>query len=152
MKPFVFELETLLDIRHRREEQANLVLSHARKKLADAQLILTDLLTQQRDAWIEFREKQTAGEVLVADFQIWSKYLEFLKKAIAKQEEVVAKCKEEVAVALKQVEQAMKDRKSVEKLKEKRLEQYKFELQQEEQKILDEIAITRFQRQEGNEL
>ena len=151
MKPFVFRLETLLEIRKRREEQANIVLSQARKKLFDAQAVLAQLVNKQKESWAEFREKQASGQIVVLEFQAWYQFLAFLEKAIKQQEEVIEALKQEVAAALKKVEQAMKERKAVEKLKEKRFEQYMFELQQEEQKVLDEIAITRYKRQEGDE-
>jgi flagellar FliJ protein len=82
---------------------------------------------------------------------MWHKFLDFMEKEIKRQEGVVEQLAQEVASALKAAEKAMKDRKSVEKLREKRFDQYKIELQFAEQKILDEIAITRYQRQEGDE-
>lgn len=152
MKPFVFKLETLLEIRKKHEEKANIKLSQAHAALRTAKEFLQQLQTQQQESFIEFRQKQANKEVSVTDCQVWYNFLSFLKKEIEKQEDVVEKAKQEVLIALKEVEIAMKDRKTVERLKEKRLEQYRIELLKEEQKILDEIAVSRHGRQEGDEL
>ena len=151
MKPFVFELETVLDIRKRKEEEASIFLAKERSRLAKAQALLDKLKIQQLESWTEFREKQATGLIEVLDFQMWYNFLHFLKNEIEKQEEIIIEIKKDVAIALKNMETAMKNRKTVEKLKEKRFEQYKFELLAEEQKILDEIAITRYQKK-GDEL
>ena len=47
---------------------------------------------------------------------------------------------QEVEVALTAVVQAQQERKVVEKLREKKLEEYNYELLQEEQKQLDEMG------------
>ncbi len=151
MKPFVFKLETVLDLRRRKEEDASVRLSEARNNLRRAREALENLNEQQQQSWEEFRNKQMSGELLVPDYQLWHNFLFFLKKSIEKQKEVVAELTEKAVIALKEMEKAMKDRKAVEKLKEKRFEQYKLALQAEEQAMLDEIAITRYQRQEGDE-
>lgn len=147
MKPFVFKLETLLDIRRRREEEANVKLSHAHSLLRAAKDFLKQLQTQEQDSFNEFRQKQINREVSVTDCQVWYNFLSFLKKEIEKQLIVVEEAKNLVVLALKEVEAAMKDRKTVERLKEKRLEQYHKDLLKEEQNILDEIAVTHCKRQ-----
>lgn len=148
----MFKLETLLEIRKRREEEANVKLSQAHAVLRAAKEFLQQLQTQQLEAFAEFRQKQANKEVSVTDCQVWYNFLSFLKKEIERQEIVVEEAKQAVLVALKEVEMAMKDRKTVERLKEKRLEQYRIEVLKEEQKILDEIAVSRHGRQEGDEL
>lgn len=151
MKPFVFKLETLLNIRKKREEEANINLSRAKIKLASARELLQSLYDKQTESWDEFRKKQEQGEILVTDFQEWYRFLNFLKEEITNQEQVVERCRQEMLIALHAAEEAMKNRKSVEKLREKRFEQYRIELLQEEQKMLDEIAITRHHKHEGDE-
>ncbi|MDR3348041.1 MAG: flagellar export protein FliJ [Acidaminococcales bacterium] len=151
MKPFVFKLETLLAIRQRREDEANIVLAQARARLKAARDFLDELNGRRRAAVDEFKAQREKREVLVAQLQLWHKFLDFMDKEIKKQEDAVEQLAREVADALKAAEKAMKDRKSVEKLRERRFEQYKIQLQLAEQKILDEIAITRYRRQEGDE-
>ncbi len=151
MKPFVFKLETVLEMRRRKEDDAKVRLSEARNNLNAAKEILAQLHAQQLASWEEFRRKQAEGELVVTDYQLWYNFLTFLKKEIAKQEKVVTELAEKVALALKEMETAMKNRKAVEKLKEKRLEQYRLAVQAEEQIMLDEIAITRYQRAEGDD-
>jgi flagellar FliJ protein len=151
VKPFVFKLEALLAIRKRREEEANIVLAGARARLNAARDFLEDLKERRRASFAEFKDKRARGDLLAMELQMWHKYLDFAEKEIEKAECVVEQLAQEVASALRAAEKAMKDRKSVEKLRERRLEQYKMELQAAEQKILDEIAITRYRRQEGDE-
>ena len=152
MKPFVFKLETLLNIRKKKEDEANINLSKARARLIEARELLQSLYDKQRESWTEFRLKQQQGEIFVTEFQEWYRFLNFLKDEIATQEQIVEMRRQEMLVALKAAEEAMKNRKTVEKLKEKRLEQYRIEALQEEQKMLDEIAIMRHHKQEGDEI
>lgn len=152
MKPFVFKLETLLEIRRRKEEEASILLLQARNRLNEAKQVLTKLCTQQKELWSEFRLKQQAGELVVIEYQMWHRFFAFLKKEIENQQVVVEGLTKEAVAALKELEIALKNRKAVEKLKERRLEEYRLAVQAEEQKILDEIAITRYQRPEGDEL
>ena len=151
MKPFVFKLETLLDIRKRREEEANILLAQARARLNAAREFMDALKERQQTSLTEFKGQREKNALLAMEWQMWHRFLDFMEKEIKKQEQVLKQLAQEVASALKAAETAMKDRKAVEKLREKRFEQYKIELQLAEQKILDEIAISRYRRQEGDE-
>jgi flagellar FliJ protein len=144
MKPFVFKLETLLSIRRRREDAAKIVLSQARGRLKAARDFLDELRERQTAAWAEFRAKQERGEIIVLEFQSWYRFLDLLRKEINRQEEVVEQLAREMLLALRALEKAMKERKAVEKLRERRFDQYRLELQLEEQKAFDEIAIARY--------
>ncbi len=150
MKPFVFKLETLLKIRKRHEEEANIALSKARKKLFEAKTYLEKLTTQQQETVDAFKQKQENKELFALEFQSWYTFINFLQTQIKDQILIVEQITQEVATALKLLEQAMKNRKSVEKLKEKRYEQYRIDMLLEEQKILDEMAITRFKSTSKN--
>jgi flagellar FliJ protein len=146
VKPFVFKLETLLAIRKRREEESKIFLAQARARLRAAKEYLEELKERLRASWAEFTEKRKKNGLLAMEWQMWHKYLDFVEKEIKNQENIVEQLAQEVASALRAAEKAMKDRKSVEKLRERRFDQYKVELQAAEQKVLDEIAITRYQR------
>jgi flagellar FliJ protein len=74
-------------------------------------------------------------------------YLHFLKKLtkdIEQQQLIVAQQHQTCEQAREEVLNAMKKRKILEKLKEKEIQRYMHNLDQEEQKFINEMAINRY--------
>lgn len=142
MKKFTFKLEALLKIRKRNEEQAQTKLTQERSKLKDLQMELFDLENFKADAEEEFERKRQSGRVFIDDFLLYNDYLNEMQKRIEVQIQKIINQENAVKLALKELEEAMKKRKAVEKLKEKRLEQYHIEMIAQEQIFLDEISLS----------
>lgn len=80
------------------------------------------------------------NEMTLGRMQVQHRYLTALESGIHEMYQQVRQLNQEVEVALTAVVQAQQERKVVEKLREKKLEEYNYELLQEEQKQLDEMG------------
>lgn len=143
MKKFLFKLETLLRLRIQLEKNAQMNLAAAKKRLDTAKIILESIYELQRNAQHEFEQKKNEEKLYVEDFLGWHKYLRKIEQESFAQEKIVSDITEQIKTLLKELEVAMKSRKVVEKLKAKKIDDYNQELLQEEQKTIDEIAVTR---------
>ena len=138
MKRFQFRLETLLKIRKRAEEQAQILLSAAIKELNNHQRQLDRLKNSLEQAFIDFslQDKQLTINAL----QIYDRHIDALRTKILQQQELVEKGNAKRDECLKAFETAAQKRKLIEKLKAKRMHEYQKNMLQEEQKIIDELA------------
>jgi flagellar FliJ protein len=145
MQPFNFRLETLLKFRRIQEEQAQIALAQATAAYLAAQEVLTGLeakLERHTDAFRLRRQER----VTVATLKMFQNYHDRIKEDITNQSIQVESAARLRLECIKKMEEAVKARKLVEKLREKRLRQHNFEVLQEEQKHLDELGLQVFTR------
>lgn len=145
MKKFQFRLETLLKFRKMEEEQAQIKLGEASARLYKEQ----ELLREQENkltATLDLLNKEQTACPTIETLKTFGYYIDKIKSDIVKQEEQVAKAASYRQECLTALETAMKQRKLVDNLRNKRLEQYKAQLLQEEQKLLDELGTQVFMR------
>lgn len=145
MKKFRFRLETLLKFRRMQEEQAQIKLAEATDRLRKEQELLGDLQNKLALNLNRLNNEQ-AGQPTIETLKTFSYYIDKIKSEIVAQLEQVAKAKAYRQECLTILEAAIKQRKLVDNLRKKRLEQYNNELLQEEQKILDELGTQAFMR------
>lgn len=151
MKKFRFRLETLLKFRKMEEEQAQIKMTEANIRLYKEK----ELLNQFQDrlvSTLDLLSKEQSGSLTVEILKTFSYYIDKIKRDIILQREQVAKAEDYRQECLTQLEDAMKQRKLVDNLREKRLDQYNIELLQEEQKVLDELGTQAFMRNKESEL
>lgn len=145
MKKFTFRLETLLKVRIMQEEEAQIKLSQATKSYFIEKEKEDTLLLARENTINEFRMKQ--HEVLTVE--ILKNYHYFIDKI---KEELFLQVKRTQAAAeyrrdcLKKLEEAVKNRKLVEKLKEKQWLEYQEQILREEQVLLDEIGVQAYSK------
>ncbi|MCE5284788.1 MAG: flagellar export protein FliJ [Pelosinus sp.] len=145
MQRFQFRLETLLKYRAMLQEQAQVKFAEALQKLQAEQEKLAGLNNKLSDSLQVFCEKQTRHELVKAqEFQMFSNFFAQMKTMIALQQEKVNTAEAYRYECLLALEDAVKNCKLVERLKEKRLLEYRALLLQEEQKQLDEMASQRY--------
>ncbi len=145
MGPFRFRLETLLTVRRMKEEQAEVRLAAATAALAAEQGRLAALETALADHVADYR-RTLAEPVAVATLKTFRAFNDKLTEDIDHQQVRVATADQERRRCLTVLEAAARDRKLVEKLREKRLAQYQAEALREEQKLLDELGLQAFSR------
>lgn len=83
------------------------------------------------------------GKIDVSRLMIDYNYLQYLKELLIKRQEVVFLRRRELEEARLRLFEAMKERKILDKLQEKKLQQYEYEKNRLEQALLDELARTR---------
>ena len=149
MKKFRFRLDTLLKFRQMQEEQAQVKLAGATEALHKEQARLVGYQDSLAANLVLFSRQQSAGSVPVETLKTFSDYTDTINRMISDQQIQVAKAASFRQECLTELENAMQQRKLVSNLKEKCLHQYREELLQEEQKVLDELGTQAFGRNRG---
>ena len=139
MKKFKFSLEKVLSLREFEEKQAQIELGKAQSVVNDLNEQLK-FIASERVKSNESRSKSSDLTFLMS-IENYINGLDY-KKELLIQELAKAQIILEEKRAI--VIEAIKKRKSLEKLKEKQFESYKKEYNKEEEKILDEISSTKF--------
>lgn len=141
MKAFQFRLQTKLTIALRQEELAREELQRAsfvRDQIADelAAMIerLTNLHTSIRDM-IQSSEPFERVLIVREYIPIVTTSIQELELKLIQAEQRVEECRQELL-------EKKKETRTMEKLKEKAWQRYLYELQMEEQKLIDEVANT----------
>lgn len=150
MKKFRFRLETLLKFRKMEEEQAQIKMAEANTRLYKEQELLSQLQHKLLFSLDLLNQEQT-GSPTIETLKTFSYYIDKIKSDIVSQHQQVANAEIYRQECLTALEAAIKQRKLVDNLREKRLEQYNAELLQEEQKILDELGTQAFMRNKESE-
>ncbi len=139
MKKFKFSLEKVLSLRKSEEKQAQIELGKAQSVVNDLNAQLKYIASER----IKSNESRSNSSDLSFLMSI-ENYIEGLdyKKEILLEElakaQIILEEKRTIVI------EAIKKRKSLEKLKEKQFEAYKKEYNREEEKILDEINNSKF--------
>lgn len=133
MQAFHFSLEKVLDHRKLTEEAAMRAYGQLQQTVTDQEAAFA-ALQQEKSQLLEI------SELTIGRMQVQQRYLLVLSNAIDEAEAKLFHVKQELADALAQVVEAQQERKIVEKLREKKLAEYSYNSQMEEQKQLDEFG------------
>ena len=143
MAKFVFRLQQHLSIKEKIESQRKIEYGSALAALAEEQSKEAALETEKADKTAELSVK--VREQIEPDlFEIYNSYIELLKKRIIGQREKVLEAEmfaEEKRLVLVE---AMKEKKALQRLKEKDFEVFKEEEKRIEQSSVDEIVSYRY--------
>lgn len=147
MKPFVFKLQTALNLKQKEEEQVKEELQRLTAKHRDALDVLAALegqLGQLEDRLRQFQE----STVDVEEIQRCLSYLPVMKDKILRQKEIIRQIEAEIDQTRQVLVEIMRRRKVLEKLKERHFAQYQLEANREEQKNIDEMATNGYNRKD----
>ncbi len=143
MKGFKFRLQSLLNVKEKFEQQAKIVFGEETAKLEAEKSKLVDLYNNKEDVLQKQRESFT-GTINIHSFNEYRNYSMKLDKMIIEQIEAVQKQHIKTEEAKKKLADIMKERKTLEKLKEKEVEIFKKEMQLAEDKQVDELVTYKF--------
>jgi flagellar FliJ protein len=136
MKPFAFSLEKVLDLRKYREDEAKIELGRAIGVLAELESRLSVLGQERaRAAAAQFSPGNTAA--MIQQYMYYLLRLDNTKEQLLK-ETAMAELK--VEEAREAFLAASRERKVLDKLKEKRQKEYRKEVFAAETKMLDDIS------------
>jgi len=140
-----FNLQVLLDYRKRIEEGLQIELSLIQRELEHAR---QELLSSQQEKthYEEELAEREAREVNLQESILYRDYLRGIRKKIQEQRDRVASIKIEFDKKQEELLAAMKNRKVLEKVKEKHAKEFREELQKQERAFVDEVGIRRYQR------
>ena len=150
MKKFRFKLETLLKVTRMNKEQAQVALALATREVEEARAQLSVYLQEMAQGHKDYAELTGAGRTIsLGRLMTFNSFFNWKREQIESQQRVIM---EKQAVRQKKMHElvaVMNKLKSIEQLKEKRLQQYMAEALQEEQKQLDEIGGQLYFRNQG---
>lgn len=145
MAKFIFNMQGLLNIKEKLEEQTKTEYGKALAKLEQEKSILLNLKNKKQENILSFRESINKG-VKPNYIDNINKYISFIDKKIEEQMQNINKAKEIVEEKRLALLEAMKERKVLETLKEKEKENYFKEELKNEQKIIDEIVSYKYNK------
>jgi len=148
MKLFLFSLQKLLDAKEALEKASEMRMSEAQRKLNEAEVMLAQLWEQLRLQQV-YHAERLRGETFDRHHATTSiLFMTRLEKHIHKQEENVKKYRQKREEARDAMLKAIRERKSLENLKEREKKQWMDEVRRIDRIEMDQIAVVRFVRQE----
>lgn len=143
MAKFIFKMESILVIKYKLEDQAKIQYGLAIERLRHEEEILQHMI--ERKAGYE----ESLAAIMFEQLDLFKikeleNAIEVMKYKIVEQQVAVKNAELKVEAARMELNDAMKERKIYERLKEKAFEEFKQEVQKEEQKEVDELVSFRF--------
>lgn len=145
---YKFPFEAVL--RHRKflEESLQRELGDMKRALLDKRKKLQSLKKAGESFSEVLRKKIEGKSIKVSEVQLYTRFIERLSRQMDLEKKSISALVNDVEEKRQELKAAMKDRKVIEKLKEKGLESFRLNIMKKEQIFLNEMAAVRF---DGNE-
>mgnify|MGYP001082165357 FL=1 len=143
MAKFIFKMESILSVKTKLEDQAKAEYGIETMKLREEEHKLM-LLENRKSGFEQQLFEAVSDRLVILSIKRLEDSVENLKYNIKLQIIVIRKQEERVAQARAKLDNAMKERKIYEKLKEKAFEEFKAEINAQEQKEIDQLVSFRF--------
>ena len=142
MKKLVFPLEKVLD--YKEQVLDGLKAEHARilMKVRECERAIEELEQLHRDCTAEFRKNKLNG-IKISEIHTYENYLEALGVKIRIKQDQLEKLKLREEAKRNEVVEAKKETSTLDKLKEKKREEYDKEVQKEEERFIEEFVTTK---------
>jgi len=144
MKRFHFALQPVLEQRERVEDEKQMVVAQKRRSLDEAEAELRRLNDEFRENADRLRQKHS--EMDTEELRLTYAHLQFIDRCIVAQIAVVAERRVALERARLELLEASKERKAVEKLKERRRTAHDLEGMRLEQNEIDDGNARRYGR------
>ena len=142
MKKFKFQLETLLKVTRMKKEDAEVAFAEASRKLEEAREGMNTLLAEMQQGQHDYEALSKEGtRVTIGKLMAFNSFFAWKREQIEMQQNILLQLRGEKQKKLKALMDVMSYLKSIEQLKEKRLQEYQAEALAKEQKMLDEIGL-----------
>ena len=143
MTKFQYNMQNILDIKYRLEDQAKIAYVKAKQRL-DEENKKIDRLTQERIQYEIYLRKMMHDKLDILEINFTTKAIDLKKEEIKRQALHVIAAERKVEAARVKLNEVMIERKTHEKLREQAFEEYQVELAYEEKKEIDELVSYRF--------
>ena len=152
MKKFKFQLETLLKVTRMKKEDAEVAFAESARRLEEGRAALTNLMREMQQGQQDYEALSKEGtKVTIGRLMTFNSFFAWKREQIEMQQGIILQLRAEKQKKLQALMEVMSYLKSIEQLKEKRLQEYKEEAMQEEQKMLDEIGLQLTMRRKAGE-
>jgi len=145
MKQFKFNLEPVLDQRKRQHDKAQETLAKAALHCRQGEEELRAIEREKQKKRDDFKNEQK-GALDISSLVQHLRYLTYLGRSSKIKAEDLVLRQEEVARCKEAMIRIFRDKKAIEKLKEKRQQEYMTDVRAAEQKSIDETATGRYIR------
>ena len=142
---YKFSLEPVLKYRKLLEEDFQKDFAVLKRQLFDEKEKLSNF-EQTRDRFSRELQKKQVKNINVSDILLYSDYLQGVSKEIEKQSEKILEAEKRVDQKREELVGAMKNRKIIDRLREKGLKAHVQELSKMEQHLMNEAAINIFNK------
>lgn len=139
MAKFVYNMQSILNIKYKLENQKKIAYANAQARLRSEE----EKLNQYKDKRQYYENKMRGNMQEKLDVRALyecNQGIEIMKQAIVEQKRQVAAAQRGVDQAQELLNEAMKDRKTHEKLRERAFEEFMQELNAQENKEIDELV------------
>lgn len=150
MAKFIFKMENILSIKYKLEDQAKAEYGLEIAKLREEEEKLKRLEQRKEEYQMELTFRVQA-QLNLQEIRNYENAVENMKYNMNLQKIVIRNQELRVEAAREKLDDAMKERKTYEKLKEKAFEAFKAEVEAQEQKEVDELVSFRFARRKESE-
>ena len=142
MARFIFRMQSILNIKEKLEEQAKLEFGLARRALDEEEARLSALFVR-KDGYMEEGRRLMADQLCVQDIMDNKGYIITMDGYIDLQRLAVKQAEEFLEAARQKMEEAIKERKTYERLRERAFEEFVLEEKAREFKEVDELVSYR---------
>lgn len=142
MKKFIYPLQNVLKLKEKIESQEKALFRAAIEELRTEQEKL-ECLERRKRAYEEKLRESVSARLDLLIVKTNKEAVEIMKDKIKQQLGQVRRAERHLEVARNRLEEAMKERKTLEKLKEDAFAAYKKEYESEERKEIDELVSFR---------
>ena len=143
MAKFIFKMESLLSIKYKLEDQAKAEYGMELIRLREEEMKLEVLIAKKEEYQYRLTDA-VQDELDLLEIKKLENCVEHATYNINVQKFVISQQQQRVDRAREKLDNAMKERKTYEKLKEKAFEQFKIEIEAQERKEIDELVSFRF--------
>ncbi len=144
MKKFRFKLQTVLKYRRFLEERKKREFAIYLGKLNEAKNTMERLKIKLNETLISINRERTIKELDIVNIMLYESYLIKLKRLIEWKLIEIEQIREKLEEKRKAYIESSRDRKILDRLKEKEYSAYISDLDKKIQSIIDEIAITKY--------
>jgi flagellar export protein FliJ len=142
MKKFQFKLDKLLDYKNQLLENETLALAALNTELAAANGRIDDMKAATLRCRDELQEMQLEGGVTPAACQMYFRYEDFLKKEIVQAKRLAAQIERKIEKQIDVIKELRLETKSIELLRESKLNAYRKEEVKENENMIEEYVNT----------
>ena len=150
MAKFIFKMESILSIKYKLEDQAKAEYGMEVAKLREEERKL-EVLIAKKEAYQDALTKAVQDALVIREIKVLENSVENAKYNINVQKFVIKQQQQRVDQAREKLDNAMKERKTYEKLKEKAFKQFKMEIEAQERKEIDELVSFSFRSAQDSE-
>ena len=152
MKKFRFRLQKVMDVKEEIEKLRMVDLAEAKKVVVLEKEKLENQRIEDRQCRRQIKEQELEDKIDPMTMDLYYRYLKKLDADMDLQNNVIVKARGETERRRRILLDASKERKVLEKLKERRCSAYRTEMTRKEQAVLDDISATHFGRRRlGNQ-